>query len=648
MVPQPLRCLKSLQIIHYERSGKRRYSRGAERYFQRKSPRVDCPQCPVPPINGQAQQDHSHILPVSHAQRNTASPYEKSVDETLQYPSPARSIKDESPHKGDPLIKDLENEDVDPSLQVRPTRAKSVWDHESLAGSDYGDFSLDDEDLSNMTLLSYESPGPKLSAQQAEVVQIIMNGRNVFYTGAAGCGKSAVLNNFVGQLRALGKNVDIIAPTGRAALDINGCTIWTYAGWVPSSMKMTMLELERRAHGRHVWKRLTWTDVLVIDEISMLENLHFERLSHIMKSARGSDKAFGGVQIVVTGDFCQLPPVKPWEYCMHCGRTLETASPDTKQCLKHGIFHDIDKWAFRSAAWSECGFVYRNLTEIHRQDDLIFINILKKCRLGRQLSREDLDLLLHHPSDTDGAVKLFPTRPEVKVVNDTEFARLPYPIETYSCLDNFDWNLKHLHLENKFQPDFNNPENLRALREHRYEAALELKKDMLVVLLANLDIPGGLVNGSQGVIVSFEDHKPKLLPEPGGDLAMHKKELIGKYIWKRGIKRWPVVRFHNGRERSIYAECTVNELGEEKPYSLLSRTQVPLMAAWAMTVHKAQGMTLSRVIVDLGKAFEEGQSYVALSRARDLEGLKVEALGHRSWGCNQQVREFLWEHGWID
>ena len=263
------------------------------------------------------------------------------------------------------------------------------------------------------------------------------------------------------------------------------------------------------------------------------------------------------------------------------------------------------------------------MTDLHRQDDLIFINIVKKGRLGRQLSREDHDLLLHHPSDTDRAVKLFPSRPEVKFVNDTEFAGLPYPIENYSYLDNFDWNSKHPHLENKFRPDFNNPENLHALREHRYEAALELKNDMLVDLLVNLDIPGGLVNGSQGVIVRFEGHKPKLLPESGGDLAKHKKELIGKYIWKKGIKRWPVVRFHNGREKSIYRECTVNELGEEKSYSLLSRTQMPLMAAWAMTVHKAQGMILSRVIVDLGKAFEEGQSYVALSRARDLEELKV-------------------------
>ena len=95
----------------------------------------------------------------------------------------------------------------------------------------------------------------------------------------------------------MGKWVDIIAPTGRAALDINGCTIWTYAGWVPDSMKLGIKELEKKANGKFVWKRLNRTEVLVIDEISMLENHHFERLNRIMRSARRNSKAFGGVLI---------------------------------------------------------------------------------------------------------------------------------------------------------------------------------------------------------------------------------------------------------------------------------------------------------------------------------------------------------------
>lgn len=107
-------------------------------------------------------------------------------------------------------------------------------------------------------------------------------------------------------------------------------------------------------------------------------------------------------------------------------------------------------------------------------------------------------------------------------------------------------------------------------------------------------------------------------------------------------KIWPIVEFDNGIRRTIYAECQVNELGDEKPYTLLARTQIPLVAAWAMTIHKSQGMTLNKVIVDLGKSFEEGQEYVALSRARSLDGLQVINLGENvGQGGNEQVKRFL-------
>lgn len=483
---------------------------------------------------------------------------------------------------------------------------------------------------------------PPLCKEQADLVSLIVSGRNTFYTGSAGCGKSTVLKAFVKQLKNTGKNVQIVAPTGRAALDINGSTTWTFAGWTPDHMKRPLSTLLKNAHGKFVRRRLQSTDVLVIDEISMVENHHFERLNHILKAARGSQEAFGGIQIIVTGDFCQLPPVKPFQYCYKCGKLLHNENEETYTCVEHGKFLDTDKWAFKSKAWAECNFVHVHLTNIHRQSDVEFIRILERCRLGKPLSPADQNLLLHHGCDTQNAVRLFPIREMVKELNDREFRRLSTPIQTFSSHDDFEWNEKHLQLSSKGEmtPDG----HLRALQDHRFEPSIQLRKDMQVVLLVNLDLKMGLVNGSQGTIIDFAAHTDKRPPEQTGEHKEYKGAQVAKFTWRNErYKVWPVVRFTNGVEQPIFAHCTVNELGDTKPYSLLSRTQIPLTAAWAMTVHKSQGMTLSRVIVDLARSFEAGMEYVALSRARSLDGLKVLGLGDFERGADEQVREFLRE-----
>jgi hypothetical protein len=193
---------------------------------------------------------------------------------------------------------------------------------------------------------------PPLCKEQADLVDLILSGKNVFYTGSAGCGKSTVLKSFVKKFRERGKQVDIIAPTGRAALDIGGSTTWTYVGWVPGHHKKPLDKLLALAHGKNVYKRLNDTDVLVFDEVSMVENLHFERLNQFLQEARGNNLAFGGVQLVVTGDFCQLPPVKPFQHCIQCGREMIRNREGTEhKCTQHGIYYDNDKWAFRSDAW---------------------------------------------------------------------------------------------------------------------------------------------------------------------------------------------------------------------------------------------------------------------------------------------------------
>jgi ATP-dependent DNA helicase PIF1 len=287
---------------------------------------------------------------------------------------------------------------------------------------------------------------------------------------------------------------------------------------------------------------------------------------------------------------------------------------------------------------------------------------LLESRLGDPFTQEEVDILMTHRSVTANAVKLFSTRDEVRRTNEAAFARLKTPPHPYHCFDRFLWNAeKHPHLQYK---DQKNPDgSLRALDDHRFDRRLELKVGMLVVLLVNLDLPSGLCNGSQGIVAGFEPYDPEKLPkkvehgEGDGIVSQYatiKEEHIKQFAeqqqqdnQRRGQQLfWPKVRFLNGVVMTILPECQVHELGDKDPYSLLCRTQIPLAAAWALSIHKSQGMTLDRVVVNLSRAFEEGQVYVALSRATSLKGLKVEgdpaglAVGR---GGNEQVRVFLRE-----
>ena len=465
------------------------------------------------------------------------------------------------------------------------------------ASSDYGD-SLDDPAV----LDHISAMGPRneqtLCAEQFALVELIMNNHNVFYTGSAGCGKSTVLKHFIPLLRREGKKVDVLAPTGKAALEVNGRTIHSYAGWVPRSLSQSLGVLKSKARGKKVGKRLRRTDVLIIDEISMVANHVFERLNHIMQSARYSEKPFGGVQIIVTGDFCQLPPVNGFEYCLHCGTTLGWPRDGKHECVKcKAIFDVTDKWAFRSSAWKKCHFRHVNLKNIHRQKDVSFQALLNRRRLGEPYTFNEKWFLLEHSSERENAVKLFPRRADVKTVNDSELAQLPGPALTYLCLDNFTSNRKHDALEDK-RKRCPKPMShaLEALEEHSFEPKLVLKKGMLVILLVNWNLGSSLANGSQGTIVGFEKNDPELFPEVPREweYSSYKNGLVKRFVQQTPVKEWPIVQFLSGSKRTIYPRCLVNELGDEEPYSLLSRTQIPLMAAWAMTVHKSQGMTVAR------------------------------------------------------
>ena len=177
--------------------------------------------------------------------------------------------------------------------------------HEPLPSSSQMKHSLD---LNRNFVPLDEGPiddGPQLVPEQQHVVDLILQGHNVFYTGSAGCGKSTILKAFVKRLQQQGKRVKIVAPTNLAALNIGGQTTWSFAGWTPDSMRTRIDKLMEKSRGEKSWKKFDETDVLVIDEVSMIENLMFERLNMILKASRGEKYgggAFGGVQLVVTGD----------------------------------------------------------------------------------------------------------------------------------------------------------------------------------------------------------------------------------------------------------------------------------------------------------------------------------------------------------
>ncbi|KAL8306301.1 hypothetical protein RB597_003152 [Gaeumannomyces tritici] len=510
-------------------------------------------------------------------------------------------------------------------------------------------------------------PAVTLNSEQTNLVNLLLSGRNVFYTGRAGCGKSTVLKAFVAELRERGKRVDVVAPTGIAALQIQGKTTWSYMGWKPDDDRRPLYELKPKTkRQKPVRRRLEETDVLIIDEISMVDSNHFYRMSECMKYARGflgDDKPFGGVQVVVTGDFLQLPPVKPFKYCAECGRDLipnddrdmftcpadsdDDPEQHRKPCPKPRSYYEVNKWAFRSSTWKECGFAYVELNTVHRQKDANFLSILEKCRLGSRMNQAEMDLLENHPSRTENAVELYCTNNEVDLVNQREYDRLKTEEYTYKCVDKIyglnPSNKRHrdlLHLARlEVETSDQGHETLHELRDHRYDKEVCLREGMVVCLLVNISIPDGLVNGSQGVICGFERVTIANTPRDampnnsilGTTLFLGDHDVVREFETRRFIKGlekiwWPVVQFHNGKRRTIIADCTIAERGPHScpPEVLLCRTQIPLMPAWAMTVHKSQGMTLDRVVVNMDKVFEEGQVYVALSRVRTLEGLKIE------------------------
>lgn len=555
---------------------------------------------------------------------------------------------------------------------VVETRADSVQPKQELDENE-DDPQIRDpasQDSSSLAISSQairQLPPASLDEDQQDALELTAGGRlNVFLTGPAGCGKSTVLTEIRRELREKRLRVACLAPTGCAALAIKGRTIHSFAGLGAQMNRPLDWFIE---HGRTEARQpLRDLDVLIIDEVSMMSKELLERFDAVMRSARSSDLPLGGVQTIFIGDFRQLPPVKPFEFCITCGDKRQFRKQGTEFfCRRHGTVCMKDQWAFKSPVWQQLQFTNILLRQVHRQTSGELLDLLNYLWLGRALTWEEVERLEDNVTAVDNAITLYARKEDVEAHNHREFERLNGEIVSYECLDKFEhqWKL-HPHLGEFGDREWRS-HALKALRDHRYTMSLQLRVGMPVILLHNLSVQEGLVNGSQGKIVGFvhcndtraprereRRHEPNYDPETNHNHEDFRGSMNGSYATKRqdninefnakNSGKIPLMKFPNHNNPvAIFPECSISEHGYETPHSLLMRTQIPLLGAWAITIHKSQGMTLDPVVVDLANYFQEQQTYVALSRAKDRSRLVVKnARGEMIGGSrNPEVTEFL-------
>uniref|UniRef100_A0A8C7GQF4 ATP-dependent DNA helicase PIF1 n=1 Tax=Oncorhynchus kisutch TaxID=8019 RepID=A0A8C7GQF4_ONCKI len=388
----------------------------------------------------------------------------------------------------------------------------------------------------------------KLNKEQATVLSAVLSGKNVFFTGSAGTGKSFLLKRIVGSLPP--KSTYATASTGVAACHIGGTTLHNFAGIGSGSAPLEQcIELAQRPGVLQHW---TSCRHLIIDEISMVEAQFFDKLEAIARCLRRSTEPFGGIHLIVCGDFLQLPPVSKEK--------------------------DKAAFCFQSRSWRKCIHLNMELTEVRRQTDQSFISLLQAVRVGRVTEEVTAKLIksAYHKIERDGilATRLCTHKDDVELTNDNKLQQLPGSVRVFEAVDSDPALVKTI--------DSQSP----------VSRLLQLKVGAQVMLTKNLDVQRGLVNGARGVVVDFQ---------PG----------------KLGLPR---VRFMCGTTEALKPERWMFKAGGGL---YLSRQQLPLKLAWAISIHKSQGMTLDCVEISLARVFERGQAYVALSRAKSLEGLRV-------------------------
>jgi len=393
--------------------------------------------------------------------------------------------------------------------------------------------------------------------KQNQALKILQSGDNVFITGSAGTGKTYLLNQYISYLKERRIYPTIVAPTGIAASHLKGQTIHSFFALgirdeVVEDDYVKSLQLKS-----HIKSRFNKLQILIIDEVSMVSPEIFESMDKILRAFKDFTQPFGGVQVVISGDFFQLPPV--------------SREPKAK------------RFAWQAPSWRELDLKSCYLNEKFRQEDNQLINILDEIRSGmvsphsHALLQECFEQELDTPFTP---TKLYTHNVDVDRINLEELERLAGEMREFRYTS---------------KGSATNVEKI--FKTSLVLEVLSLKKDAVVLFIKN-NPEKGYVNGTTGKVIGFDGFSPIVQTSTGERIRVTPED-------------WSLE----------------NAMGEK----IASVSQLPLRLAWAITIHKSQGMTLDAAQIDLSKTFEVGQGYVALSRIKSIKGLRLMGLNEKAF-----------------
>ena len=412
---------------------------------------------------------------------------------------------------------------------------------------------------------------------QDEALAWLKTGASVFLTGQPGSGKTHTVNRYMRALAHAGVSYAYTASTGIAATHGNGITIHAWSG-IGVRDALTRRDLDAIAGNRRVAARIERTQVLIIDEISMLPAHSLSLVDALCRHVKGVPAPFGGMQIVLVGDFFQLPPI--------------ARRGEAHDALPLGDGAYVAQFAHASSAWRDLAPTVCYLAEQHRQDDRPFLDVLGAIRANacNGAHRERLAMRMVGPDRVpQNCTRLFTHNALVDDINGRQLAKLGGDAHVFT-------------MTAKGPDPF-----VQALKRGCLSPEVLALKQNAVVMFTRNDPGGRYVNGTLGTVESFD-----------------------------ADEGYPIVRTR-GDKRIVAepAKWKIEEGGKERA----SVVQIPLRLAWAITVHKSQGMSLDAAVVDLSRAFEYGQGYVALSRVRRLDGLYLLGLNERALRVHPQAVE---------